>query len=323
MKIYINRFARTEAWGGGNHAIRAVQDSPLFEIVDNFTIAYDTINHQHIQWQGDRPDLILIMGIDEDVLGPKIDGPFKGFIFSFPKLEDLLHHNVKKVLRVNDCDARKGTTHVDLRLIEASKYIDGTIFVSQWMYDYFMKKGWACPRNRCTVIHNGVDASIFHNRSKLNNGKINIVAHHWSDNPLKGFDIYEHIDEFVGHHDEFTFTYIGRDRSTFKNTQCLGVLFGEKLGEELGKRDIYVSASRFDPGPNHIAESIACGLPTYVHTNGGGCVEFADNDHVFHDWNELKHILLNKKFSANSTSFGSWKMMTEQYKTFLDKIHAL
>jgi hypothetical protein len=32
-------------------------------------------------------------------------------------------------------------------------------------------------------------------------------------------------------------------------------MFGKELGDELGKYDVYASASRFDPGPNHIIES--------------------------------------------------------------------
>ena len=42
--------------------------------------------------------------------------------------------------------------------------------------------------------------------AKINNKKVNIVTHHWSDNYLKGFDVYDKLDEFVKENNDFTFT---------------------------------------------------------------------------------------------------------------------
>jgi hypothetical protein len=187
------------------------------------------------------------------------------------------------------------------------------------MRDYFLSKGWKCKKN--TVILNGVDKKIFCEGNKFNNGKINILAHHWSDNHMKGAQIYEEIDRFVGEYSqEFTFTYIGRTKSNFKNTKVIQPLFGTKLGQELGKYDVYVSASKWDPGPNHISEPISCKIPTYVHFEGGGCVEFAGHDHVFHSWDELKQLLLGKHFLPNSTSFETWEEMSCKYKLFMNEV---
>ena len=46
---------------------------------------------------------------------------------------------------------------------------------------------------------------------------------------MKGFDFYNQLDEFVGENDEFTFTYIGREIGSFKNTNVVEPLFGEAL----------------------------------------------------------------------------------------------
>jgi hypothetical protein len=50
------------------------------------------------------------------------------------------------------------------------------------------------------VIKNGVDKLIFNNSNFqpwLENEVLKIVTHHWSDNPMKGFDIYEQFEDFI------------------------------------------------------------------------------------------------------------------------------
>lgn len=293
MKFYINREKIEGPWGGGNLWVSAAYDK------------FDTIT-MHDLLTGNDVDAIILAGIygDQSSLSAGEAILYKRYR---PK--------TKLFLRVNENDARKNTTGVDETLIDLSKNVDGTIFVSDWLKSYFSEK-WHCTNN--IVIHNGVDANIFKPSAKLNNGKINIVAHHWSDNVLKGFDIYDEIDAFVGENQAtHTFTYIGRHRGTFKNTRCINPLHGKALGDELGKYDVYVSASRFDPGPNHVIEPISCKLPTYVHVDGGGCVEFAGIDHVYNDWSELRKLLLSGKFILNSTNFCSWSHCIDQYDEFI------
>ena len=119
--------------------------------------------------------------------------------------------------------------------------------------------------------------------------------------------MYDKLDEFVGNNKDFTFTYIGRDRGSFKNTNIIAPLHGKNLYNELKKYDIYISGSRFDPGPNHILESLACNLPTYVHEEGGGCVEFAGNTHTFNSFVDLRKVLEGKIFKQNITKAYNWK----------------
>ena len=310
MKVYINRLPVDGPWGGGNQWITSAHK--LLPKLGH------SICQANLRLRSGPPqnfaDVVLIAGLDGDMclsaeqlvswtyhgLGPRHDG------------------GTRLIIRVNENDARKGTTGVDKRLVELSGYMDGTVFVSRWLQEYFVKLGWKCTNN--TVIKNGVDSSIFYPREKFYDGKIHIASHHWSNNPGKGFDIYEEIDKFVEQDSRFAFTYIGRDRGTFKNTRVVAPLYGHDLGNELGKHDVYVSASRWDPGPNHIAESIFCELPTYVHENGGGCVEFAGQDHVYKNWEELEQLLLDRQFAANSTSFDDWQSCIRQYVEFVENI---
>lgn len=295
MKVLINRKPVDGPWGGGNHFVKAFCDYLPF-------LGHE-VHHSFV------PDLdfIFIMDPRYDNLGISINEIVR-YKNQFP--------NVKLIQRINECDARKGTNDVDNLLQNCSKFIDSTLFVSHWMKDYHLKRKWFCKDNK--VLINGV-SDHYTEREKIKNKKINIVTHHWSDNYLKGFDIYDKIDEFISENKDYTFTYIGRERGTFKNSKVISPLFGEELAEELGRYDVYVSASRFDPGPNHILESLACNIPTYSFFEGGGACEFTGKDHVYKSFKELKDILLKREFKKNKISVKSWKECIEELNenTFL------
>ena len=100
-----------------------------------------------------------------------------------------------------------------------------------------------------------------------------------------------------------------------KNTRIIDPLFGDALGRELANHTVYVTGTRFDPAPNHCLESISCGLPTYSHANGGGAAEFAGEDHVFEDVDELQDILEKRVFVKNNKQLQSWKECISDYES--------
>jgi glycosyltransferase involved in cell wall biosynthesis len=263
------------------------------------------------------PDVALAIGLSSEGMGQ--GAGFEQLVAY--RLTMAGRRKVKVIIRANENDARKGTNNVDRMWSIASNHADGTVFVSEWMREYF-NDSWHCDNN--VVIKNGVDHEIFKPNKKLDNGKVNIVAHHWSNNPMKGFDVYDWLDDFVGRNDGFTFTYIGRDRGTFEHTNVIRPLHGRKLGEELGKYDVYVSASRWDPGPNHILEALSCGLPTYVYKDGGGCVEFVDEHAVYNDTTHLENILRSKHWIAHpqlGMSLSDWKSCVGMYADFIRRTY--
>lgn len=130
---------------------------------------------------------------------------------------------------------------------------------------------------------------------------------------MKGQDYVDWLDDFVGKNTDFTYTFIGRTQSKLKNSKHIPPLNENLLAQELGKYDVCINASRFDPGPNSVIESISCKVPTYVHSNGGGAVEFAGKDHVFSTYDELEQILLKKQFNMNDTKFTSWLECSNQF----------
>lgn len=290
MKAYINRRTVLGPWGGGNMWVKAI--------------------HEHMPHNGfklveiqDKPDVIFIVGLSAE--GDKIS--------ALQAIEYKRRHdpNVKLILRVNENDLRKGTTGVDEAIKIISHQMDHVVFVSKWLKDYFQAENWNVASS---FIYNGVDKEVFSPRDKLQNGKINIVTHHWSDNYKKGFDVYESIDKWLLKNTDFSFTYIGRHRNTFQNTRIVDPLFGAALGEELSKYDVYVSASRHDPGPNHIIESLSCDIPTYVCKDGGGCVEFAGQDHTYDNVDEILKILELRNYPKNTKwTPGNWKECVSQF----------
>ena len=284
MKILLNRKPVQGPWGGGNHF--------LIGMIEECEKRGHTVTHTFDH----DIDAIYLHDPRPDELGISIN---EAIAYKNHYRSTLLIH------RVNECDARKGTDGVDSLLRETSAYTDLTVFVSNWMKKYHLDKGWKCDAT--TVFYNGVNKDNFYPREKLKNGKVNIVTHHWSNNYLKGFDVYDWLDSWVGENTDFTFTYIGRENGSFKNTNVVAPLFGKELGDELGKYDVYVSASRHDPGPNHVLESLASEIPTYVHSDGGGSLEFAGVSHGYSTVQDLEAILTSKNYAKNSMIPQDWK----------------
>ena len=303
LKVFLNRKPLYDtAWGGGNMWCQAFHRHASEFGVE---ITNDVLN----------TDIIVLVGLDRGDTGVGLDEAC--YIKKLSMVKD-----IKIVTRVNENDARKHTSGVDSYMLRAMMNSRCVICVSEWIKGYYVKKAsddfyLKSKIENSFVVHNGVDEKLFCPNSKFDNGKINIVTHHWSNNYLKGFDVYDQLDSFVVNNEKFTFTYIGRERGTFKNTNVVKPLFGKALGIELGKYDVYVSASRWDPGPNSILEGISCGLPTYVHKDGGGSVEIAGLDHVYDDWIDLKQLLCNGKFVANKTRLLDWRKCIKQYCEFI------
>lgn len=288
LTAYLNREAKLGPGGGGYKFVDALKRHMPFTNVND----------------GASADVIYLLGLsDED---------------HHHGASQLCFDNPKKrlVLRVNDCDARKNTSHVDRQLDSLSERVSETIFVSQWMKNYFSdRKTWKCKNNR--VVINGVDRSIFKPSNKLNNGKTNIVCAHWSDNHLKGADYIEMCDDFVRKNTDYTFTFIGRTRVKLHNSNHIPPLMAGELGLELAKYDVCINASRFDPGPNSVIESISCGVPTYVHVDGGGGREFAGEDHVFSSFEDVEKLLLKREFVKNTDVFMDWKTCITEFCKFV------
>ena len=264
MRFSIGTILREGPWGGGNQVARALK--------------------AHLEAHGDAvstdlsdPDLDVLVMWD-----PRRRS--QNFVYGAREIFRYLRCVNPRALvvhRVNECDERKGTTGVNLRMRRANRCADHTVFVSSWLRELFLKQGMPCPSS--SVVLNGADRAIFHNRgyNRWNGtGPLKLVTHHWGGNWMKGFDIYQRLDEMLieeKYRGRIEFTYIGNlpEGFRFRNARYLEPCHGEKLAALVRANHVYVTASRNEPGSNHQNEGGCCGLPL-LYIESGGMPEYCE-----------------------------------------------
>jgi len=190
------------------------------------------------------------------------------------------HPRTRCLHRINECDLRKGTAEIDALLAEANAVAEHTVFISEWLRDYHAER-WFDRDRPHTVIHNGADPAVFHpiGSARFDGGTLRLVTHHWSDNPMKGFDVYERVDALIADGDlaDAELWVIGRwpDSTVWRAARTFPPSTGRGLAGPLRRCHVYLTASRFEPGGMHHVEGAQCGLPVLYHEDGGGIVELA------------------------------------------------
>ena len=194
MKIAIGYNIKSDSWGGGN------------QFATYLVNQCKKIGHQ-ITFNLKDKDIDIILLTDPRSFNETISyGPFEILYY-------LLFKNKNSIVvhRINECDERKKTFHMNKLLKYSNYFADHTIFISNWLksLDIYQK---GIPN---TVILNGADENIFleANNYKWNKkDRLKIVTHHWSANKMKGFDVYAKLDNLLLSKywsDKIEFTYIG------------------------------------------------------------------------------------------------------------------
>jgi len=308
INVFINRKVVNTAWGGGNKIVQG-----FFKFGKQCGMNVSNVLDENT-------DIALI-------INPHYDNQTQ-----MPGINEILNYkyrhnkNLKIINRINEKNLGRipQENRFDHVYIEMSKYCDGNIFVSNWLKKYYFDKDWHSKNN--IVIHNGVDKEIFKNyKIKLSdkNNKINIITHHWSNNIGKGFKYYEAIEKMCEENPEkFTFTYMGRHRNNFKTAKVIGPFHGKKIGEELSKYDLYISASQYESGPNHVLEALACGLPVIIIDKSGGGIEMVKTqDNFFKDEKDLIDKILNTKYSTEiAYKTKGMKEFVREYCNYFKKV---
>jgi glycosyltransferase involved in cell wall biosynthesis len=213
------------------------------------------------------------------VIDPRMDHPKKKFGLEELRVFRKAHPKVPILHRINECDQRKGTNDIDELLRQTSELADYTVFIAEWLRDYFASK-WFDVSRPYSCIYNGADPAFYHpfgTKLPVSGEPLRIVTHHWSDNPLKGFDVYEKLDSQIadGKLPGFVLRVIGRwpKSIAWKSAELFGPLTGRPLANKLRECHIYLTASRWEPCGMHHVEGAQCGLPLVYHADGGGIVE--------------------------------------------------
>jgi glycosyltransferase involved in cell wall biosynthesis len=260
-RIVFNMHPLERPWGGGNWWLAQVA---RYLRESGHDVRFDL---------GDAADCIV-------VVDPRIGGNV-GFGADAIEAYRELHPEARCLHRINECDLRKGTNEIDALLAEANRVADHTVFISDWLRDYHADR-WFDPARPHSVVHNGADPQIFHpsGSDELEpGGTMRIVTHHWSDNPMKGFDVYQEVDRLIaaGELEDVELWVIGRWPSAcdWRAARTFPPTTGRELADLLRQGHVYLTASRWEPGGMHHVEGAQCGLPVIYHEDGGGIVEMA------------------------------------------------
>ena len=200
-------------------------------------------------------------------------------------------------------------THSKPQLTELVKqsveYSDFIIFPSKWARDWI---GYSKDNYR--IIYNCPLEIFYENRNESTevNEKIKLVSHHLSTNPIKGFDVYEKLDKFIGNTDKFEFTYIGRkpDNLILHNSNYISPIDASQLSKLLPQNDVYITASIEEAGANHVLEAIASGLPVVYHKDGGSIIDYCE------DYGE--------EYSTFEQMISSIEKVADNYSFYKDKV---
>jgi glycosyltransferase involved in cell wall biosynthesis len=186
------------------------------------------------------------------------------------------HPATKIVLRVNECDERKGNRLPLLNnLLRASAgAVNHTVFVSKWLQDTLLSPG-SPVRSQASVIHSGADPIIFNPAGRAvwdGQEPLQIVTHHWSSSWYKGWDVYQTLNDFLGTSQGkgYQFTFIGNPwpKARLQHTHVIPATSGRELAALLKQYHLYISASQNEPAGMHYIEALQCGLPVLFRRSG-------------------------------------------------------
>jgi glycosyltransferase involved in cell wall biosynthesis len=220
---------------------------------------------------------------------------FNSFNFDFDRLRRFARDGVRMVHRVDGPVGvyRGFDDGTDLRIARVNgELADATIFQSRFSLAKHEEIGFELRAP--VVIPNSVDHAIFYPQARhepMAGRPLRVIATSWSDNPRKGADVLEWLDQHNGSLG-VELTFAGRIRSTLEHTRVVGPLGSQQLADLLRTQDVYLAGSRDDPSSNALLEALACGLPAAFRRSGGHPELVGDGGIGFDDPEELPDLFV-------------------------------
>lgn len=278
MKVAIGYNIQEGPWGGGNQFARSLTEVLLRR---GDTVRFDLAD----------ADIDIIVLTDPRARSASVS------FGAGAVLRYLLLKNPRALVvhRINECDERKGTRRMNLMLRHANYCADHTVFIATWLKDLDV---WRRD-TPSSVILNGADERIFNRTHYIRwdgHGPLQLVTHHWGGNRMKGFDVYEALDQMLDHKEwksRIEFTYIGNlpGGFSFSNARYLPPMQGEALARELSSHHVYVTASLNEPAGMHHIEGAMCGLPL-LYRRSGALPEYCDGFGIGFDGEDFMNALV-------------------------------
>ncbi len=315
MKVAIN-YRRVEGpWGGGNRFVGAIEAA--------LRARGDVVVHD----LKDR-DIDVALIIDPRRRNPQITfWPNEALAYA-----QRVRPTCVIVHRINECDERKGTHTMNLRLRIANYCADHTVFVASWLKNLNV---WRRETESTVVLGGGDDTVFKRDSAAVWDGKVplRLVTHHWGAHPNKGLDVYRTLSAMLSEPEwrgRVVFTHIGNPPpdAALANVVWLPPLDGPPLAQALAENHAYLTASICEPAGNHHIEGALLGMPILYRRSGAlpeycgpygtgfdGPVDFPDALNKFiRDYTTLKPKLA--EYPHTSTK------MATQYLALFDRLVA-
>jgi hypothetical protein len=256
VKVSIN-YRRVEGpWGGGNRVVAAIEGA--------------------LQARGDRvvqhlddPDIDIVLIVDPRRRNPQITytpGQALGYV-------ERVNPRCAVVHRINECDERKGTRTMNLRLRTANYCADHTVFVASWLKDLDV---WRRETEASVILGGGDDTIFKRDTARIWDGvaPFRLVTHHWGNHPNKGLDVYTVLDAMLGTapwRGRVQFAHIGNKPkgAALANIDWLPPQDGPPLAAAVADHHAYLTASISEPSGNHHIEGALTGMPILYRRSGG------------------------------------------------------
>lgn len=219
---------------------------------------------------------------------------YNSFNFDFEKLKQARRSQCKMIHRVDGpVQIYRGWDNgTDRQIWQINQELaDVTIFQSQYSFKQHLELGLEFKEPH--VIMNAADPLIFYSHGRIpfdSDRKIRLISSSWSNNPNKGFAIYEWLDKHLDWQ-KFDYTFVGRSPVQFDRIRILPPVNSQKLSELLRQHDIYISASQNDPCSNSLIEALSCGLPALYLNSGGHPEIVGEAGFGFSDREEIPSLL--------------------------------
>jgi len=303
MRVFINRPYVEGPWGGGNRTIKTLINvlekrghSYCFDIRKDYDVIF---------CQDPRPDGNTGLRYEHLMSVRKQRGtPI------FQRVGDVFFHR-----------GEDQTEYLKATLAHSDK----VSFITEWAANFL---GFSIDNQRYNVDQLR-PPEIFYNctaertRDLESKKKKRLITHHWSNNPLKGFDFYLEIDKMLNDRPDLEFVYVGRTPQNFKpnNIKIVDPLKTLEIIAHLRAADVYVTASKIETGGNHVVEAMACGLPVLYHEEGGGICELCkENGIKYKDISEFQ-VSLNDILNKSVNKFeGTLEETCNKYVDMLESI---
>jgi glycosyltransferase involved in cell wall biosynthesis len=219
---------------------------------------------------------------------------YNSFNFDFRRLRRFAREGVRMVHRVDGPIGvyRGFDDGTDARILEINRgFADATVVQSRYSLEKHRELG--LELREPVLIPNAPDPEIFHpplERASLDGRRVRVIATSWSDNPRKGADVLEWLDQHLDP-ERFELTFVGQTQARLQRVRVAGPVGSNCVAELLRSHDVYLAPSRDDPCSNALLEALACGLPAAYRRSGGHPELVGDGGLGFDSVEELPDVL--------------------------------